>query len=85
MSERPDDDADDHHVAKRIGISPTGGLKFDGWDVLLGGAIAFLVARVFVHDTPVDLFWVAVVLAILWVIAVILSNLGWLPSRRGPS
>lgn len=60
------------------------GMKFDGWDVLLGGAIACLFTSVLIHDARTVLLWVAASLGALWIVAVILSNLGFLPSRRNP-
>ncbi len=97
--QNPDAPSEDPDITFRFGDPPppppgggepapaikAGILKFDGWDVILGGAIAFLVARAFVHNTPVDLFWVAGGLTILWIIVTILANLGWIPSKRGPS
>lgn len=59
------------------------GIVLDGWEVLLGGGIACIVVGA-VAKPARFLLWVGVGLIGLWVIAVILVNMGILPSRPRP-
>jgi hypothetical protein len=58
---------------KGVGIGP---VKFDGWEVLLGGGIAMLILGYAIDNAPGFLVPLGVVLLALWLIAVVLVNLG---------
>jgi hypothetical protein len=59
------------------------GIVLDGWEVLLGGAIACIVVGVVAKNVRF-LVWIGVGLIVLWVITVVLVNTGILPSRPRP-
>lgn len=64
-------------------ISVTSLVKFDGWDVFLGGALAVLIIRYTVHGTPGYLTVVWIGLLVVWIVMTFLVNLGIVPPGRG--
>jgi hypothetical protein len=56
------------------------GVKFDGWEVLLGGAVVALILAFLYPQVQVLLFWISGGLFVVWVIAVLVVNIA--RSRR---
>jgi cytochrome b561 len=50
------------------------GMKFDGWEVLLAGGIACIIAGTQFSQAHTLLMWLGIALVVLWVIAVIVVN-----------
>jgi hypothetical protein len=65
---------------KKITIGPNG-ITFDGWDVLLGGAIACWVVGGWVDNAPGFLVWLGLAHIVVWVVALVLNSAR---ARRGP-
>ncbi len=56
------------------------GVKFDGWEVLLGGAVVALILAFLYRQVQVPLFWISGGLFVVWVVAVVVVNVA--KSRR---
>ena len=65
-------------------ISGPLGVKFDGWEVLLGGAVVCLIGALTYTKLQVPLFWVSGGLFALWVIMVFVANI-FLQPRPTPN
>jgi len=63
------------------------GITFDGWEVLLAGGIACIIAGTQYSQAHTLLMWLGIALVALWVIAVIVVNIrsrkATLPSQGG--
>jgi hypothetical protein len=61
------------------------GFKFDGWDVLCGGALACFIVGGLEGSTRPLVIYIGIGLIALWVISVIMVNLGILDRKRPES